>query len=112
MYHIRTGKWVYYLTISTNMFDEETMCHPYLLNPQLLVFQDIPWSKINPSRNRDGSLDITASHEPLQEITFTWHEKRIDALSLPRTKRLLIAHSHRKGDGETPGCKTTLIGWA
>lgn len=71
MYRVRAGQRAYYPTISTDVFDEETMCHPYLLIPQLPSFADILESKVKLSRNRDGSLHITTSHDPLQEVAFT-----------------------------------------
>ncbi|KAF5963814.1 alpha-galactosidase A [Fusarium bulbicola] len=88
MYRVRSGQRIYYLTIPSDVFDEDTMCRPYLLIPRLPCLSDISGSKIALSRNRDGSLAVTASDDPLQEVTFTWHEKRIDVLSLPRTKGL------------------------
>ncbi|KAF5020441.1 hypothetical protein F66182_7520 [Fusarium sp. NRRL 66182] len=82
------GQRVYYLTICSDVFDQETMCRPYLLIPQLSCWSDISGSKIALSRNGDGSLAVTASDDLLQEVTFTWHEKRIDVLPIPKTKRL------------------------
>ncbi|KAI0542538.1 hypothetical protein GGR58DRAFT_452693 [Xylaria digitata] len=43
MYRIRSRQHVYYLTISTDVFDEDTMCRPYLLLPQLPSLSDMPW---------------------------------------------------------------------
>src|SRR3954451_7810355 len=83
IYRIRAGQRVYYLTIPTDVFDEDTMCRPYLLIPQLPSLRDITWTRITLARNRDGSLAMTGSHDPLQEITFIWHDKRINVLSLP-----------------------------
>ncbi|KAI0874181.1 alpha-galactosidase A [Hypoxylon argillaceum] len=87
MYRIRSGQQVYYLTISTDVFDEDTMCRPYLLFLQLPSLLDMLSKKIQLTRNENGSLTLTAYHDPLQEITFIWHEKRIDVLSLPLIKR-------------------------
>ncbi|KAI0515410.1 alpha-galactosidase A [Xylaria bambusicola] len=91
MYRIRSGQQVYYLTISTDVFDEDTMCRPYLLLPQLPnLLAYAPSRKLRLARNADdGSLAVTADDtDPLREITFTWHADRIDVLSLPRIKRL------------------------
>lgn len=44
LYRVRAGQRVYYLTIPTEVFDEDTMCRPYLLIPQLPSLSDIPWS--------------------------------------------------------------------
>lgn len=111
MYRIRNGKRVYYLTIPTDVFDEETMCRPYLLIPQLPSFSDIPWRKIKLSRNSDGSLDITASHDPLQEVTFTWHEKRVDVLSLTRIKRLRSGVFETIFEGRPAVAKIACFEW-
>ncbi|KAH9214491.1 hypothetical protein DL95DRAFT_389461, partial [Leptodontidium sp. 2 PMI_412] len=38
IYRVRAGHRVHYVTIPTSTFDEDTMCRPYLLIPQLPVF--------------------------------------------------------------------------
>ncbi|KAJ4328632.1 hypothetical protein N0V84_000991 [Fusarium piperis] len=111
MYRVRLGQRVYYLTIPTNVFDEDTMCRPYLLVPQLPSLSDIPWSKITLTRNGDGSLAVTASHDPLQGVTFTWHEKRIDVLSLPQTKRLRSGVFETLYEGRAAVAKIACFEW-
>ncbi|KAI1148380.1 alpha-galactosidase A [Nemania diffusa] len=111
MYRIRSGQLIYYLTISTDVFDEDTMCRPYLLVPQLPSLSDIPWRKIKLARKENGSLDLIASHEPLREITFTWHEKRIDVLSLPRTKRLRSGVFETVYEGRAAVAKIACFEW-
>ncbi|KAI0904238.1 alpha-galactosidase A [Ustulina deusta] len=111
MYRIRSGQHVYYLTISTDVFDEDTMCRPYLLLPQLPSLSDMPSRKIKLTRNEDGSLAVTAYHDPLQEITFTWHEKRIDVLSLPRIKRLRSGVFETLYEGRAAVAKIACFEW-
>ncbi|KAI0190382.1 alpha-galactosidase A [Xylaria flabelliformis] len=111
MYRIRSGQQVYYLTISTDVFDEDTMCRPYLLLPQLPSLSDMPSRKIKLSRNQDGSLAVTAYHDPLQEITFIWHEKRIDVLSLPRIKRLRSGVFETLYEGRAAVAKIACFEW-
>ncbi|KAJ3541690.1 hypothetical protein NM208_g4487 [Fusarium decemcellulare] len=111
MYRVRSGQRVYYLTISTDVFDDDTMCRPYLLIPQLPSFSDIPWSKITLARNGDGSLAVTASHDPLREITFTWHEKRIDVLSLPYIKRFRSGVFETLYEGRAAVAKIACFEW-
>ncbi|KAI1129910.1 alpha-galactosidase A [Nemania abortiva] len=112
MYRIRSGQRIHYLTISTDVFDnEDTMCRPYLLIPQLPNLSDIPWGKIKLVREEDESLAIIASHDPLQEVTFTWHEKRIDVLSLPQTKRLRSGVFETLYEGRAAVAKIACFEW-
>lgn len=111
MYRVRSGQRVYYLTISTNVFDEDTMCRPYLLIPQLPSLSDTTWTKIAITRNEDGSLAVTPSHDPLKEITFTWHEKRIDVLSLPRINRLRSGVFETLYEGRPAVAKIACFDW-
>ncbi|KAI1312069.1 alpha-galactosidase A [Xylaria venustula] len=111
MYRIRSGQQVYYLTISTDVFDEDTMCRPYLLLPQLPSLSDMPSRKIRLARNEDGSLAMTADNAPLREITFTWHDKRIDVLSLPRIKRLSASVFETLYEGRSAVAKIARFEW-
>ncbi|KAI1184140.1 alpha-galactosidase A [Nemania serpens] len=111
MYRIRSGQHVYYLTISTDVFDEDTMCRPYLLLPQLPSLSDMPSRKIKLARNEDGSLAVTACYDLLQEIEFTWHEKRIDVLSLPRIKRLRSGVFETLYEGRAAVAKIACFEW-
>ncbi|KAI1178672.1 alpha-galactosidase A [Nemania sp. FL0916] len=111
MYRIRSGQQVYYLTISTDVFDEDTMCRPYLLLPQLPSLSDMPSRKIKLIRNEDGSLALAPYHDPLQEITFIWHEKRIDVLSLPRIKRLKPGVFETLYEGRAAVAKIACFEW-
>lgn len=111
MYRIRSGQQVYYLTISTDVFDEDTMCRPYLLLPQLPSLLDMPSKKIKLTRNENGSLTLTAYHDPLQEITFIWHEKRIDVLSLPLIKRFRSGVFETLYEGRAAVAKIACFEW-
>ncbi|KAI0388419.1 alpha-galactosidase A [Xylariaceae sp. FL0594] len=111
IYRIRNGQQVYYLTISTDVFDEDTMCRPYLLLPQLPSLSDMSSRKIKLDRNEDSSLAITACHDPLQEVTFIWHEKRIDVLSLPHIKRLRSGVFETLYEGRAAVAKIACFEW-
>ncbi|WPH02137.1 Hypothetical protein R9X50_00499200 [Acrodontium crateriforme] len=87
-YRIRFGEKVGYLTISTNVFDEDTMCRPYLLIPKLPKFPQDGWTRIKIARpSLSAPLEITATNNPLPEIETVWHQQQIDVLSLKQTKR-------------------------
>jgi len=45
-YRVRVGDKVGYLTISTDVFDEDTVCRPYLLIPKLPEFPKDEWTRI------------------------------------------------------------------
>ncbi|KAJ0120725.1 alpha-galactosidase a [Diaporthe amygdali] len=111
MYRIRAGQRVHYLTIPADVFDEDTMSRPNLLIPQLPEFPDTPWTKMHLGRNIDGSLTVTMSDEPLEEVTFTWHEKRIDVLSLPYIKRLKFGVYETRYQGREAIAKIACFGW-
>lgn len=72
---------------------------------------DILSRKIKLARKGDGSLAVTADHDPLQEITFTWHEKRTDVLSLPLIKRLKPGVSETLHEGRAAVAKIACFEW-
>lgn len=86
-YRLRVGRRVHYVSISSGVFDDDTMCRPYLLIPRLPDLPNSPWTTMTISRDEDGSLKSTISTDPLPEIQTTWHELRVDVLSLERTRR-------------------------
>ncbi|KAJ9142580.1 Lipopolysaccharide kinase (Kdo/WaaP) family protein [Coniochaeta hoffmannii] len=86
-YRLRLGRRVHYVTIPSGVFDDDTMCRPYLLIPRLPDLPNSPWTTITISRDENGSLTSTISMDPLPEIQTTWHELRVDVLSLERTRR-------------------------
>ncbi|KAM0433924.1 hypothetical protein ACHAPT_003868 [Fusarium lateritium] len=86
-YRLRTGLRVRYLTISVGTFDDDTMCRPYLLIPNLPDLPDSPWTTMTISRDEDGSLTSAMSMDPLPEIRTAWHEQRVDVLTLKKTRR-------------------------
>lgn len=89
LYRLRIGQKVHYLTISTDVFDDDTMCRPYLLIPKLSgLLPGGAWNSMTISRNKkDGSLMCTPCTEPLRQIETTWHDQYIDVLSLKREER-------------------------
>jgi hypothetical protein len=80
------------MTIPAEVFDEDTMCRPYLLIPRLPKFPEGPWSRIKITRTCDatgqGTIALSATNEPLPEIQDTWHHNRVDVLSLEQIKDL------------------------
>jgi hypothetical protein len=86
LYRVRAGHKVHYLTIPTTVFDEDTMCRPYLLIPQLPGFPSTDWSAMRIFRGAEGCLESNISYGPLPAIHGTWHPQRIDVLSLRETK--------------------------
>ena len=68
-YRILARSRVHYLTIPTSVFDDDTMCRPYLLIPQLPDFPDYEWTKMQVSRESGNmGLKTTLSSEPLPGI--------------------------------------------
>jgi predicted Ser/Thr protein kinase len=87
-YRIRFGERIGYLTISTDVFDEDTMCRPHLLIPKLPEFPKDGWTRIKITRpSADSPLEIIATNHPLPEIETVWHPDMIDVPSLEQTKR-------------------------
>ncbi|EGD89178.2 hypothetical protein H113_02798 [Trichophyton rubrum MR1459] len=86
MYRIRTGNKIRYLTIEVDAFDEDTMCRPYLLIPELPSFPNAPWTKMDICRSNDGLLKVTTSDVKLQGVGFVWHPEKVEVLSLKRTR--------------------------
>lgn len=85
---IRFGQRVGYLTIPTDVFDEDTMCRPYLLIPSLPKLPEGGWTRIRIVRpSASAPLEIVATNDPLPIIETVWHHERIDVLSLEQTKR-------------------------
>ncbi|KAL2753671.1 hypothetical protein ACRALDRAFT_2060808 [Sodiomyces alcalophilus JCM 7366] len=110
-YRLRAGPRVYYLTISTDVFDDDTMCRPYLLIPRLPDLPNTPWTTMAISRDQDGSLASIISTDPLPEIRTTWHERRIDVLSLTRTRRIRSGVHEVQYDGAPAIAKMACFQW-
>ena len=89
VYRIQHGHKVGYLAIPTGLLDEDTMCRPYLLIPNLPALPTTPWTRLYLSRGgQDGeTLHFHASNDPLPAISHPWSAQQIDILTLPRTKR-------------------------
>ncbi|KFY14996.1 hypothetical protein V491_05822 [Pseudogymnoascus sp. VKM F-3775] len=81
-YRIRAGQIVRYVTIAASVFDDDTMCRPNLLIPQLPDFLDSKWTRTVVIRKPDGSLASEISH-----VQMTWHPKTVDVFSLEKVKR-------------------------
>lgn len=86
-YRVRHGDKVGYLTISTDVFDEDTMCRPYLMIPQLPTFPEYAWTRMEIIRpSVDAPLQVTTTDDPLPEVETAWHHQKIDVLSLEQTR--------------------------
>ena len=90
-YRIRAAQRVYYLIIATNVFDDDTMCRPYLLIPALPDLPTGDWIKGEVYRQADRSLASRISWAVLPATKSIWHATLVDVLSLVETKR------HRSG---------------
>lgn len=88
IYRVRARSRVHYLTIPSNVFDDSTMCRPYLLIPQLPDFPDHEWTKMHITRDHETQkLTTTLSSEPLPGIHHLWHPTFVDVLSLTPIRR-------------------------
>ncbi|KAM5345887.1 hypothetical protein ACJ41O_011748 [Fusarium nematophilum] len=110
-YRLRVGRRVHYLTIPTDVFDDDTMCRPYLLIPKLPALPDSPWTTMRISRDENGSLTSTISNDPLREIQTTWHETRIDILSLQKTRRFRSGVHEVQCNGSPAIAKIACFEW-
>ncbi|KAM0430869.1 hypothetical protein ACHAPT_005501 [Fusarium lateritium] len=94
LYRVRARKRVHYITIPllpSPIFDEDTLCRPYLLIPKLPPFPDADWTHMQICQSSDGKVHSSISYVPLARIQSCWHPKKIDILSLPR----LSSHNSR-----------------
>lgn len=111
-YRIRAGKAVHYLTIGTDVFDDDTMCRPYLLLPELPDFPDGEFTKMKIEREADGTLWESISWDSLPAVEQKWHPKTVDVLSLKEIQY------HKAGVREVlyNGCpaiaKIACFGWS
>ncbi|OTA78342.1 hypothetical protein M434DRAFT_402234 [Hypoxylon sp. CO27-5] len=110
-YRLRVDSTVHYLIIPSGVFDEDTMCRPYLLIPRLPDFPDSPWTTMTLSRGEDGSLTSTISTDPLPEIQTAWHPQRVDVLSLKRTRRFRSGVHEVQYDGGVAIAKIACFNW-
>ncbi|KAK1764892.1 alpha-galactosidase A [Phialemonium atrogriseum] len=110
-YRLRAGQRVHYLKIFSGVFDDDTMCRPYLLIPMLPNLPDLPWTTMIISRDEDGYLTSTISTDPLPGIRATWHERRVDVLSLERTRRLRSGVHEVQYDGVPAIAKIACFEW-
>ncbi|KAG5806436.1 hypothetical protein H9Q74_007154 [Fusarium xylarioides] len=116
LYRIRAGNRVHYVTIpgpgSPNaIFEQDTLCRPYLLVPALPPFPDTDWTKMRLSRALDGSIQSDISFEPLDKIECTWHPRQIDILSLKRIKYHKQRIREVEYEGKTAISKIAILEW-
>ncbi|KAH9895545.1 alpha-galactosidase A [Xylariomycetidae sp. FL2044] len=110
-YRLRAGRRVHYFTIPTDVFDEDTMCRPYLLIPSLPDLPDSPWTSMTISRDEGGSLKSNISTDPLPEVQTTLHERHIDVLSLERTTRFRSGVHEVQYNGAPAIAKIACFQW-
>ncbi|KAI7328833.1 hypothetical protein KC315_g6452 [Hortaea werneckii] len=76
VYRVQRGDRVGYITISTDVFDEDTMCRPYLLIPQLPELPATAWTRMTISPSQSSKYDVTVSNNPLPGIETLWHPRK------------------------------------
>ncbi|KAI7219930.1 hypothetical protein KC333_g2662 [Hortaea werneckii] len=103
VYRVQHGDRVGYITISTDVFDEDTMCRPYFQIPQLPELPATAWTRMTISPSRSSKYDITVSNNLLPEIETLWHPRCVDILSLSFQVR------HKSAVHEVPFENTTAI---
>ena len=113
-YRIRAAKRVHYLTIPRqpdSIFDEDTLCRPYLLVPNLPPFPNGDWTKMQLRKDAGGDIESTISYDPLDQIQSTWHSRSIDVLELQR----LASYNERvdlvEFEGRTALSKVAIFEW-
>lgn len=85
-YRVRVVQRVHCIHIPTTVFDEKTMCRPYLLIPELPDLPTTDWTTMRISRRTDGALESVLSFDPLPAAQEIWHPQKIDVLSLERKR--------------------------
>lgn len=63
------------------------------------------------SSKEDGSLILNTTQEPLEEVSFIWHERRIDILALPFIKRLKSGVFETNYEGDSAIVKIACFEW-
>lgn len=100
---VHYGDRVGYITTSTDVLDEDTMCRPYLLIPQLLELPATAWTRMTISPSQSSKYDVTVSNNPLPGIETLWHPHFLDILSLSFQVR------HKSAVHEVPFENSTAI---
>lgn len=111
-YRIRARHRVHYLTIPTHVFDDDTMCRPHLLIPQLPDFPDSDWTRMQIDRSKNsGQLEATISNDALPKVERTWHARYVDVLSLAQTNRFRSAVHEVLYNGSPAVAKIACFDW-
>ena len=63
------------------------------------------------SRDEHGHLMPIVSNDPLPEVRTAWHERRVDVLSLKRTRRLRSGVHEVQYDGIPAVAKIACFDW-
>ncbi|KAK3681923.1 hypothetical protein LTR37_020766 [Vermiconidia calcicola] len=112
VYRIQYGDKVVSITIPTDVFDEDTMCRPYLLIPKLPSIFQGAWTRARITRAATNELEVTTSTDQLPSIESVWHPEQIDVLSLKHVKyhRSGVHQVHYDG-GKVVVAKTAQFDW-
>lgn len=114
-YRVQYGSKIGYLTILADVFDDDTMCRPYLLIPKLPKFPEEDWTRIHISKSpadaNASALNVVVTNDPLPRVETLWHSQRIDVLSLDRTKRYRSNVHEVMYNGVPAVCKIAAFDW-
>lgn len=113
-YRIRAGHRVHYLTIfvqPTAVFNELTLCRPYLLIPELPPFPSTDWTLMTIRRGLDGKLQSFISFEPLDQVESSWHQRSVDVLSLKRLRYHKQRVHEVQFEGQAAISKIAILQW-
>ena len=112
-YRIQAGQRVHYVNIPTKIFDEDTMCRPYLLIPKLPDFPDAAWTtmRVSCGPRESSPIESAISYAPLPAVQTTWHPQHLNVLSLKRTKRHRSSVHEVLHDGCPAISKIACFGW-
>lgn len=110
VYRVQVGAEVHYLTIATDVFDEDTICQPALLSTRLPPFPKEPWKRMNIHRRQD-TVEVLVSNKALPTVEAVWHCKQIDVLSLERVESYRSNVHEVKHDGRIAIAKIAAFEW-
>lgn len=111
-YRLRVGNKGCYLRIPVEgVFDDDTLCRPYLLIPKLSSLPISTSTVMSMTRDNSGQIALTGSTVPLPEIQTTWHSQYVDVPSLKRTKRFRSGVHDVQYNGAPAIAKIACFGW-
>jgi hypothetical protein len=115
IYRIQHGSKVVYLTIMADVYDEDTMCRPYLLLPKLPALPQEDWTRMHISKDSSeqgtDAFNVVVTNDALPGVDTIWHSRCIEVLTL------VPIESHRSSvyevmyDGTPAFCKIATFDW-